>query len=874
MTMLFSSTIAFALSTTFSWADRVCSPEACLNGKASSQFLAQDGSTSKYLIPGTYSDTSLHPSSTLLNITTISNAITVSYPTTPIGYENGLYEGTQDLWDNGNWSMDAWKSLYLPSKWYGLLEDGKVIWGAIPDKGQLPNDMTGLKLSKAASAACDPPCSSHGVCIPSNATDGNQCQCATGWTGASCDQCATGFWGRTCSSGPKNCTIWDDGMSGTGACLGTATSSSTSCDCNHGTCTSSNQCGCSAGWSTNATMSSSLCNNCAEGFFATADGDCSACPLGCDTCSLHAGTNATATCTSCSSTLSLSVASPATCIASRGSCADGTYYDDTTSSCADCSPACSTCTGPSTSDCLSCASPRVNLQGSCVFYDAATGVCDSGLSKLQGVYVVNLEKSKCDACPSGCLHCNIPSFANTASFDTLKCSACQEGYLLEDGKCLKKCDDGRYLPEGSAAKNGTCQKCDSPCSTCVSTSTTCTSCSSPLFASGGSCISDCPTSTTPLNGTCIPCAADCSTCSSTTQCSTCPPSRPVLSNGKCIEYCPKDQYFDFIHGCQACDWRCSSCSANDAKSCASCADGYTLQKGECIASSCGEGGFASGLGVCLSEFIDKSRKNYFGFFALAILLLGGGVGGFYLYVRRERRKTRKATKEFGDVLDERNVQDNLRKLRLERVLGLERILTSDTAHDSGAKGYEEKKNKRFRELLLPSKKRRMDIEHEIEMKSTNFALDRTTYGYGAPPPPYVPSETSTLSPQNAKHRNSRFSSPSATLQKRDSLDSIPTPVLPSFISSPIQRSFDYSHRKVEAKQSNGIPTVHSMSTPISPEYTNISLMPPPRPGMSRMNTQEKENEVNRDRDATGEFEMERRLRDLWPNLRRKDEGWI
>jgi hypothetical protein len=61
-----------------------------------------------------------------------------------------------------------------------------------------------------------------------------------------------------------------------------------------------------------------------------------------------------------------------------------------------CSPACDTCTGPSPTQCLSCAAPRVNLAGSCVGYTASTGVCDSSLSNLDGVYVVNNDKQACD----------------------------------------------------------------------------------------------------------------------------------------------------------------------------------------------------------------------------------------------------------------------------------------------------------------------------------------------------------------------------------------------------------------------------------------------------------------------------------------------
>lgn len=67
--------------------------------------------------------------------------------------------------------------------------------------------------------------------------------------------------------------------------------------------------------------------------------------------------------------------------------------------CLSCSPACATCTGPSPSQCLSCAAPRVNMAGSCVGYTAGDGICDSSLSGLEGVFIVNNDKSKCDGEP-------------------------------------------------------------------------------------------------------------------------------------------------------------------------------------------------------------------------------------------------------------------------------------------------------------------------------------------------------------------------------------------------------------------------------------------------------------------------------------------
>lgn len=82
------------------------------------------------------------------------------------------------------------------------------------------------------------------------------------------------------------CTQCDDGLTGSGTCLGTTTDSvkggphtpafklTKGCKCLHGTCTSDNTCTCAAGWITNSTTGD-LCGTCAIGFFQTKSGNCS-----------------------------------------------------------------------------------------------------------------------------------------------------------------------------------------------------------------------------------------------------------------------------------------------------------------------------------------------------------------------------------------------------------------------------------------------------------------------------------------------------------------------------------------------------------------------------------------------------------------------
>ncbi|WVQ99678.1 hypothetical protein IAU59_006817 [Kwoniella sp. CBS 9459] len=352
--------------------------------------------------------------------------------------------------------------------------------------------------------------------------------------------------------------------------------------------------------------------------------------------------------------------------------------------------------------------------------------------------------------------------------------------------------------------------------------------------------------------------------------------------------------------------------------------------------------------------IDKPASKFKWLAFLSILVLLGALAiAFRWYIRRERKKTREATKEFGDRIDDRDVSERLRILRLERVLGLERIRTgvSDPSYVTGRGGgngdrdgadrFEEGKKKRFRDLLLPSRRRQgssgaTDVEMDLRRTHTTAKTDRSNFApnrirestYGAPPPPYAPSTPSDLDaaspwPLGDKKRSIPYfsSQPAEAAEdahgngtgRRDSLDSIPTPVLPSFTNWSPPPTHARAHSRTEKPKT----IIHSMAS--SPSPTAITrpggsgLMPPPRPGMtSRLNSyQDKDRPVHRssshgllgnDRVDQGhgreevrevDVDFERRLRELWPSMwvarehdmdkdmevegterKRVEEGWI
>ncbi|KXN91956.1 Extracellular matrix protein FRAS1 [Leucoagaricus sp. SymC.cos] len=485
----------------------------------------------------------------------------------------------------------------------GSGNDRVVIWTSVPDTTQLPfssssSSLNTLSVFNIQSSTCNPTCSGNSICSPTT----NQCICAPGFTGSSCESCAPGFFGPNCQPCPGGCDQCDEGIQGTGRCLKkTIVGKPEDCGCVNGQCGNNGQCVCSAGWKDGS--DGKKCSTCQDGFFLTSSGECQVCQSGCSKCA-----DTTGSCVQCQQDFSLNTADNTKCdlvqkpTSSGQVCPDGSFSNG--SVCSPCSTACKTCTGPTSNNCALCAPGTFMFDGNCVGTNG-DGVCE-GTTGMVG----NNLKGECDSCPSKCTSCKIPGFSVASTIDQLQCTGCLSGFVLSQGKCVDSCPAGTFL---SPQDNLNCIPCDSSCSTCSDSAPFCLTCSgSGQLAFNGKCVSSCPTNTfTSNSSSCQTCHSDCASCSGGqfNQCTSCPASRPVLKDGRCLTTCAKGQFFDkSSSSCNSCDSSCSTCSASGDDKCLSCSDGEVLRQGKCVKS---DGGCEtlSGLGVCLSELVAVPQAN-------------------------------------------------------------------------------------------------------------------------------------------------------------------------------------------------------------------------------------------------------------------------
>jgi len=131
--------------------------------------------------------------------------------------------------------------------------------------------------------------------------------------------------------------------------------------------------------------------------------------------------------------------------------------------CVACDSSCKTCSGSTTTSCLSCASGFFLISGSCL------------------------------PCDFSCLTCS-----GSSTF----CTSCAN-YLLQN-KCVASCTEGLYVKIIGGIN--TCDFCDSTCLTCSTNSFNCLTCSTTKYLSSSKCL-DC-------NFTCKSCTGTSNFCTS------------------------------------------------------------------------------------------------------------------------------------------------------------------------------------------------------------------------------------------------------------------------------------------------------------------------------------------------------------------------
>lgn len=238
----------------------------------------------------------------------------------------------------------------------------------------------------------------------------------------------------------------------------------------------------------------------------------------------------------------------------------------------------------------------------------------------------------------------------------------------------------------------------------------------------------------------------------------------------------------------------------------------------------------------------STSKSWIAAFVIPVFLLLAGLG--WWYVRRERRRTRAATKAFGDAMDEHDVRQRMLRLRLERVFGLDRIRDFHSPGEpEQADESKERERKRLRELLLPSYRRRREARDNIELSSKAREADLEQHArhshWFAPPPPYAPSGLGTAA---------------------SSTTTIAT------VGPPESKAIDLGKTKVI---SMGSPDASTSTF----EGVTGGLRPPPRPSVKDRLDRDRELRRATGTGSFGEHSSTGGLEDLWPALgQKRDEA--
>lgn len=252
-------------------------------------------------------------------------------------------------------------------------------------------------------------------------------------------------------------------------------------------------------------------------------------------------------------------------------CPVGYFYSEDLDVCVVCAAQCSTCFGPSSSNCTSCTEGYLLFGTTCEH----TTECPESFYQLNNTCyqctsncLTCKDSKNCTSCISNysyinnsCIDCTIndcPCSSNCVKCSNGLCLQCTLDKYLRNSLCVDYCEPSEYLINNTCYCSVLCKSC--PNELCV----------------------DCIDNYFLLNGTCEPCSPNCEKCNSFESCEICQ-ANYSLYNSKCIEKCPEN-YSSSNQICIKCGQRCSQCNGNLCLQCMDLLDlygTYELLNGTC-----------------------------------------------------------------------------------------------------------------------------------------------------------------------------------------------------------------------------------------------------------------------------------------------------
>ena len=418
-----------------------------------------------------------------------------------------------------------------------------------------------LAQTAANIAICDTCPARYALNTTANACENCPAHCGS-CTGSACSSCDDGYFlsstscvacnatlCSTCDVTNSNCTACTPPLSllmtgGSGSCVlcanpcATCTSNVSVCvTCKRpyselangtGVCFRCGQDVCTKCSDTNT----SICLNCAPGYYIDGNGSCTACSANCASCS-------DSLCLGCVEGFTLNNGTCQTCRAGCTTCSDrdssiclvcnsGMYLDLATAQCGRCQAKCLECTGPQ--ECT-------RFEGGIVLINGQVASCNPGCLQCS------------PTAPGVCVQCG-PSFFPSASNAGL-CQPCSPGCLTCSSASVCTVCMPFFLLNG-----GACVTCQGGCKECASATnlTTCTSCKFGLTLVNATCISQCATG-------CVNCAQNVSICQQ------CARGFALKADGTCVKC---------LSSCTG------ECDPRNVVTCLSCSNGFQLANNLCV----------------------------------------------------------------------------------------------------------------------------------------------------------------------------------------------------------------------------------------------------------------------------------------------------